>query len=430
MSSLKRQPLARRIVIGFTLLTAVISGLFSFGIVAVVHFVEEHLVSKELGRQMTAILHTDLPAGRAPRLDPSTQFYMMGNSDYPVPARLRDVGTGFTERSDDDDAVYIYMREVNGVRYYLEQDQREFEAREHALYRVVFAGFVLSVGIAWLLGQMTARGIMRPVSRLAQQVLHRDQLSVSAPPLAPDYPNDEIGYLAQAFDHTLYELRHSLERERLFTADVSHELRTPLMVITGATELLAEADLSPQERMQLLRVIRASDDMAGLVETFLRLARRESGAVPCGGTLSLRACAEAQAAFWAPLFHEKGLSFELDAGADLPCQYDAVLLRAVISNLLRNALHYTDQGGVVLHYDGNRFSVEDTGIGIPAHLRQRIFEPFKRLEHAQARGEGLGLGLSLVRRICLREGWQIEVSDRSPSGSCFVVTLGAGCAPV
>jgi HAMP domain-containing protein len=67
-----------------------------------------------------------------------------------------------------------------------------------------------------------ARKVMAPVSRLAQQVRHRDQQDPLAPPLAPQYPDDEVGQLAAAFDSALGQLRHSLERERLFTSDVSH----------------------------------------------------------------------------------------------------------------------------------------------------------------------------------------------------------------
>jgi len=93
----------------------------------------------------------------------------------------------------------------------------------------------------------------------------------------------------------------------------------------------------------------------------------------------------------------------------------------VMSNLLRNALHYTEHGQVRLVLEHGGFRVEDTGVGIPVDQQERMFQPFVR--GAEGRGEGLGLGLSLVRRICAHQGWAVEVHGREPCGSCFAVRL-------
>ncbi|HAW63710.1 MAG TPA: sensor histidine kinase, partial [Pseudomonas sp.] len=101
--------------------------------------------------------------------------------------------------------------------------------------------------------------------------------------------------------------------------------------------------------------------------------------------------------------------------------YNHTLLGTVMSNLLRNALHYTDHGQVRLVLERGGFRVEDTGMGIPPDQQERMFQPFVR--GAEGRGEGLGLGLSLVRRICAHQGWTVEVQGREPRGSCFSVRL-------
>jgi len=90
-------------------------------------------------------------------------------------------------------------------------------------------------------------------------------------------------------------------------------------------------------------------------------------------------------------------------------------VRAVISNLLRNALHYTDQGFVRLVLRSGSFSVCDSGAGIPPDRRETIFQPFVRGD--ASRGDGLGLGLSLVQRICRQQGWRIRL-DEYPGGGC------------
>ena len=417
-----KQPLERRIIIAFTLMTLLVSGTFSLGIVAIVHFIEEHLVSQELDRQLHVVVHEDLRTGRAPRLDPETHFYASNLDEFAIPAQFDRQEAGFTEIVDGDTAFYVYMQEINGVRYVLVQDQYEFEQREQTLFNVVLAGFLLSIAGAWGLGRAMARKIMQPVSRLAQQVRHRDQLLPLAPPLAPEYADDEIGHLAAAFDSTLSKLRHSLEREKLFTSDVSHELRTPLMIIASSCELLAEAHLSEKENTHLQRIQRASEEMHDLVQTFLILARSQPEAAFLGGQATVQHIAETQVEHWKPSFINKQIHFTYcSAQPSDETLYNATFLRTVFSNLLRNALHYTEQGEVTLTLYTHHFTVEDTGIGIQADFQESIFQPFTRGQNA--RGEGLGLGLSLVRRICTHQGWSIQVSARMPQGSCFSVCL-------
>ena len=90
-----------------------------------------------------------------------------------------------------------------------------------------------------------------------------------------------------------------------------------------------------------------------------------------------------------------------------------------MSNLLRNALHYTKAGSVRLIIENGGFRVEDTGVGIPVDQQERMFQPFVRGE--ESRGEGLGLGLSLVRRICAHQGWSVSLRPNPSVGSCFRV---------
>jgi signal transduction histidine kinase len=410
---------SQRIVLAFVLMTVVVSGAFSLGIVVVVHFVEGQLVSKELHGKLNTVLHEDIKAGRPPRLDARTRFFASNSADHPIPERFADLAEGLTEIDDEYEAAYVYLWEINGVRYLLVQEQQEFEAREEILFAVVLAGFLLCIVGAWGLGVAMARQVMAPVARLARQVRHVDQLASQTAPLAPDYSDDEIGHLAAAFDKTLGQLRFSIDRERLFTSDVSHELRTPLMIISTSCELLLEKQLQPDQREQLERIARAAREMSDLVQTFLFLAR--SGAAAAGGEISLAEVAREQAEFWGAAIRAKGLDFELVEEGANRAVHNPTFLRTVMANLLRNALHYTSAGQVrcVLEEDG--FRIEDTGMGIPAGEYERIFQPFAR--GGNARGEGLGLGLSLVKRICEHQNWEISASTGQSGGSCFAVSF-------
>ncbi len=417
-----KQSFRHRILIAFVLMTVLVSGAFSLSIVAVVQYVEANLMSEELRRELNRVLQDDFKQGRTPRLDAKTRFFASSHPDHAIPAPFADLKPGFNEVVGEDEAYYAYVLQRDDQSYVLVQEQHEFEAREQALFRVVLIGFLLTVLGAWGLGLLLARKVMAPVSRLASQVRHRDQLHPLAPPLAPEYPDDEVGQLAAAFDSTLGQVRQSLERERLFTADVSHELRTPLMIIASSCELLAEAPLNQRERAQVVRIARATEEMRDLVQTFLELARDKRNATAAGDA-SLAAVAANQVQRWRAPMAEKGLDFQCVEEAPDSGYYDPTLLGTVMANLLRNALHYTEQGHVRLVLEAGGFRVEDSGTGIPTAEQTQIFQPFVRGD--QARGEGLGLGLSLTRRICNKQGWQISLHSAAGTGTTFEVRLQA-----
>jgi signal transduction histidine kinase len=243
-----------------------------------------------------------------------------------------------------------------------------------------------------------------------------------APPLAPDYAADEVGELAVAFDATLGRLRRALTRERLFTSDVSHELRTPLMVLASSCELLLEnPGLDQRGRAQVERISRACTEMRELVQTFLMLARaqrEDSGMAP---QQTLSEVADGLIGLWREPIESKGLQLIFKPGGLQTVRYNATLLHAVMGNLLRNALHYTEQGFIRLTLEDTGFMVEDSGVGIPEEKREAMFEPFVRGN--EKRGEGLGLGLSLVQRICENQGWSVSLANMEPSGCRFQVEL-------
>ncbi|MDR1228723.1 MAG: HAMP domain-containing histidine kinase [Azoarcus sp.] len=417
------QPLARRIVAAFTLMIFVVSGTLSLCLVYVAHSFEKALISQTLDRTLARILDEDLPRNGTPRLDYNMRFFASDHPEYAIPEEFARARTGFSEMGEGD-VYWVYVRELNGRRYMLVEDQREFEARERILFGILFAGFLLTVASAWALGKLASKRIIAPVIRLAEQVRCLPQIPPVAP-LARDYADDEIGHLARAFDDALTRLNLAMERERLFTSDVSHELRTPLMVIATSCELLAVAgSLSGREREQVERIARAAEEMRDLVETFLTLARAlpasaASGRIAAGNGIALATAAQEQRQHWTSGVEAKGLSFELSEEGRDTGRYDPAFLRIVMGNLLKNALHYTERGWIRLVLEDGGFRVEDSGVGIPAEERERVFQPFVR--GARTRGEGLGLGLSLVKRICAHQGWSIALDALPEGGSCFRV---------
>lgn len=418
-----KQSLSRRIVIAFVLMSTLVAGAFALGIVEAVHVVEERLISRELGGDLDRLLRMESMDEWRQRPEPDQLFYFTGGQyGFGMPEDLADLASGFQELIYREERYYHgFVRVVDGRKYVLLQDQSEFQKREQVLFAVVWVGFLLSIALAWVLGWLLARKVIEPVVRLSRQVRHRDQLLAMAPPLAPNYAADEVGALAAAFDATLGLLREALTRERMFTSDVSHELRTPLMVLASSCELLLEnPQLDARARKQVLRIARASEEMRELVQTFLALARdqQERGS---GGEISLEGIAGELVELWREPIESKGLRFDYESGSSLRGVFNPTLLRTVMGNLLRNAWHYTEHGriGLLLLEDG--FIVEDSGVGIPENEREAMFQPFVR--GGTQRGDGLGLGLSLVQRICEVQGWSVELSAVEPNGCRFRVRL-------
>ncbi|MDR0564459.1 MAG: HAMP domain-containing histidine kinase [Azoarcus sp.] len=418
-------PLAQRITLAFTLMTFVVSGAFTLSLVYIMFFVEKELVSRLMSKTLGNVIAEDLSQGRPPRLDHDMQFFASGYPGIadPIPERYSQAREGFSEIGHE----WVFVLEAANRRHVLIQDQSEFEVRERIVFGVLFLGFLITVAGAWGLGKLTSKKVMFPVIRLAEQVRLRDPFSFPSASLEQDYADDEIGHLAKTFDDAMTRLALALERERLFTADISHELRTPLMIISTSCELLAHASLSPRERERLDRIACAAEEMRDMSEIFLQLARAHPVSGKAAGTPApelnarLGAVAEEQCLRWKPDIESKGIRFEFVVEASDPAKYNGTLLRTVMGNLLRNALHYTDSGWIKLVLENGGFRIEDTGIGISEQDKNRVFLPFTR--GGQARGEGLGLGLSLVRRICAHQGWRIELSSLPEGGTRFSVRL-------
>ncbi len=416
-----KSPLSNRIIISFVLLTTVVSGLFSFGIMASIDMVEEDLVTAELNRKFRNIL-VDYRHGDLPHLDLGTKFYS-GTEDLPY--YLRDLEPGLSEVELEQSAFHVMVQEEREAPFYLVQEQTDFKRQESKLGAIVIAGFFFSVAASLILGMMMARRIVAPVQRLTDQVHNREKLLLDAPPLSPDY-DDEVGHLAQAFDRTINMLQQALQRETLFTSDVSHELRTPLMVIKSSCDLLIEKDqLDDYSRQRINIISKAAREIQELVDAFLTLARGKETEQACA---TLSSIIQRDFEEWQKQSEVKGISFVMEdrttGQEDQDELFSVPMLRTVLNNLIRNAIYHTTAGQITLVVRSTGFEICDTGPGISATDKESIFKPFYRGESGSM--DGLGLGLSLAQRICQREQWVLAVSDNKPVGSCFSVTIKPG----
>ncbi len=400
-------------------LTTVVSGLFSFGIMAAIDIVKEDLITAEFNRNFPE-LQVDYKQGQNSSRDLGTQFY---SGTENLPYYLHDLEPGFSEVKSEHSSFHVMMGQDKENPFYLVQEQTTLERHEDILEITVVAGFFLCVISSIILGIMMSRKVIAPVRRLTQQVHNRESLLIDAPPLSSGYVNDEVGRLAQAFDRTISMLQQSLLRETLFTSDVSHELRTPLMVIKSSCDLLVEMKQLDDFTLQRINTIsKAAREIQELVDAFLTLAR---GSETEQERATLSSVIQDDLDQWQQQSEAKGIFFVTkdDGQENLEELFPVPMLRTVLNNLVRNAIQHTKNGGITLIVNANGFELRDTGPGIPTTEKQSIFKPFYRGVAEERNRYGMGLGLSLVQRICEREQWEISLSDNVPVGCCFSVTL-------
>ena len=298
----------------------------------------------------------------------------------------------------------------------------------------------IPVGLA--IGLRRARAIAKPVTNLAAATteIAAGNLDVRTE-VAGD---DEIADLGRSFNRMADRLQESIETEaeareraekllaanRELVANVSHELRTPVALVRSHLEAL-ESD--PSNFEDYVRItLRETDRLERLVNDLFQLSRLENKILkleraPFEAGAAVR---EAYESLAEPARRTAGITMMSEVGeGDLRCLGDRARLIQVLQNLIRNAIRFTPEGGIILvgaHLDGDRvaFTVRDTGIGISPEDLGRVFERFYRSDSSRNRKSGgAGLGLAIAKELIEQMGGTIEVESEINEGSVFTICL-------
>ncbi|WP_405547077.1 HAMP domain-containing histidine kinase [Streptomyces phaeochromogenes] len=304
-----------------------------------------------------------------------------------------------------------------------QMDQTVQAVQDTALRQMVLwsaVGLLVMAVLAGLLGRWLAGRALGPVAamtdatrRISEQNLHQR--------LALTGPDDELQRLADTFDTMLDRLEKSFESQRRFVANASHELRTPLAVQRTSLEV-GLADPLPEGLTDVREdLLTANREAERLINALLLLARSDRG-LDETEPVDLSAAARLVAAELAPQAKSEQVDVEVSADRQLTVPGDPVLLRHLLTNLVRNAIQYNHPGGRLrVQIDGRTLTVTNTGPPVPADRVPDLFEPFRRLAQDRVGTTGHGLGLAIVRSIAEAHGTEATAEPGQAGGLAVTV---------
>lgn len=354
-----------------------------------------------------------------------------------------------------DKTQQLLRGELDHVEIWQNQSLFFFKRLQYLLVLFSVLTTLFSAGASFLFGYMLNHSLKQ---------LSEGTREISSGNLEYKFDNiqsDEVGQVMHDFNlmvrrlkeqtETLQKINQELNEKALqlteanrhkdrFLANMSHELRTPLNSIIGFSELIirrAKNDAKPDEKTANFAkiILDASEHLLELISGLLEIAKSDAGVLaPSFRKFSLGNCIESMVSILRPLAENKNITLISELLPDVNLISDEKMLRQILINLIGNAVKFTHQGRILLRTslteDLCLIEVEDTGIGISEEEQKHIFKDFHRVETGLTSNyEGVGLGLTLTKRLVELLGGDIKVKSSLGAGSTFSISLPLRKAP-
>ncbi|GAB1720069.1 MAG: periplasmic sensor signal transduction histidine kinase [Nitrosospira sp.] len=315
--------------------------------------------------------------------------------------------------------IRVAVRHVDGVKFIVAYEIGLHDQRQQELRLLIVLSLLSVVGVALVVGYLLAGLLVKQVTDLAERVRHLAPGDVQGTTMIQPGQDEEVAQLAHALDDYQNRITRMLRREQEFTANVSHELRTPITTILTSCELLVtEPGFSERARVRIGMIEAAAGRMGEQLQALLFLAREQ--ALGIMEPVALAECVYEAVEPVCTEIYRKRLLFEVTVEPKAVLTLNRQALHTALVNLLRNAVQYTERGFIRVSFSQKRLSISDSGIGIEPYYLPLLYERFFR---GSTQGEGLGIGLAIVKRICDHYGWIIDVESTPGKGSTFHITF-------
>lgn len=293
---------------------------------------------------------------------------------------------------------------------YLAQDITLMESREDVLQLGIALFALLVLGVVLLLARIGTRRIVAPLEDLTRHIA-RIRPGTPFARIQTAYRDAELSDIADTLNRLLDALDAYVQREKSLVSLASHELRTPVAVIAGALDVLEQRNtLGGADRGTVARIRRAADEMRADVEALLKLARRADEEEQVEEVDLAAALGELLDQLESAVPDQHARLQVHGAGPAPTVSADPALVRMLLRNLLQNALRHT-AGAVRIELGARSLSIADEGEGLPAHVKARLGSRDDRQVPED------GLGLFIVRLICERLGWLLQIRRSDAGGT-------------
>jgi len=350
-------------------------------------------------------------------------------------AALRTDGETFDRRVLPDGRVLLVVvlsRQIPERALVVEEGSSEapLKATLHAWLAALIAGLVLLIFSAVLGGFRLAHRALTPVGNIIESAERISSHNLSERLPVPN-TGDELERLSVALNNMIRRLDEAFQHNQRFLADASHELRTPLTTMRAELEeLIGETHGRPDLSGVAESALEEVERLRKIVEGLFAVSRLEAGeALEEKKALDLAELAVSTAEQMILLADDKDIAIACHSSGPVLVLGDGSRLKQVIVNLLDNAIKHTPRGGkidVSVEVNDSKavLEVSDNGVGIPQHALSLVFERFYRVDKARSRESGgAGLGLSIVKSICIAHGGRVTAESEEGKGARLKVEL-------
>ncbi len=310
------------------------------------------------------------------------------------------------------------------------KEVEDFSVGISAIFRQVFTPLVISVAFAAVLVFVLSRYIVKPIRNISFGAMELARGNYDW--RVKRTTHDEIGELAIAFNRMAEELKLQDGLRNTFIANVSHELRSPLASVQGFIQGILDGAIEDADRDKYLQIVLGETKrMNSLINDLLNLAKIESGKFPIEySEFDINELLRRCLLTFEQRIEEKNIGVNVGLSEEkLNVWADEDRISQVITNLIDNAVKFTDEGGELKVWtfcteNKVHVNISDTGVGIPQEDQPNVFERFFKVDKAHSPGTpGTGIGLSIVKRIIAQHGETIGLQSEEGKGTTFSFTL-------